>query len=103
MDEPSPEQFEPQTHSFIVKLWIEDKEDGTGRSSWRGYITHVPGNERQYLKHLLDITDFVAMYLGKMGADIGAYRWVPRVRARYQQLRNRIAAEFAWRPFKRLP
>lgn len=60
-------------HSFIVKIWREKTQDGK-QPGWRGHITHVPGNERRYLKALGDIADFVNTYLQRMGVNVGL-RW----------------------------
>ena len=54
---------ESKVHSFIVKLWQEQAGDETERTVWHGYITHVPGGERRYLKRLRDIADFIARFL----------------------------------------
>lgn len=59
-----------KVQSFIVKLWLE-AGDETGKAVWRGYITHVPGGERRYLKRLSDIKDFIGRYLGEMGVKRG--------------------------------
>ncbi|MBZ5506432.1 MAG: hypothetical protein LAO78_13310 [Acidobacteriia bacterium] len=56
-------------HSFIIKIWREEAEKGT-RPKWRGHITHVPGNERCYLKSLGDIAGFVKTYLQRMGVQV---------------------------------
>jgi len=66
MDKP-----ESNVQSFIVKLWLEDSGDEMGRGEWRGYITHVPGGERRYLKELSDIKDFIGQYLGEVGVRRG--------------------------------
>ncbi len=61
------EQNETHTHSFIVKIWLEETLEEDGRATWRGHITHVPGGERRYLKQLNDVIGFIAPYLHKMG------------------------------------
>ena len=58
---------EYQTHSFIVKVWLEERADQRGGPTWRGRITHVPDAERRYLRDLREITRFIALYLEKMG------------------------------------
>jgi len=58
---------ECQTHSFIIKVWLEERSDQRERPAWRGRITHVPGGERQYLQDLREIARFIAPYLEKMG------------------------------------
>jgi hypothetical protein len=70
---------ESQLHSFIVKLWLEDSEEGS-RSSWAGQIKHVPGGEYRYIRNLEEITAFIKPYLESMGAEIGSCarmrRWI---------------------------
>jgi hypothetical protein len=58
---------ESHTHSFIVKIWLEETLEEDGRAIWRGYITHVPGGERRYLKRLNDILIFIMPFLNQMG------------------------------------
>ncbi len=57
------DQFEAQTHSFIIKLWLEELAEDAGRPIWRGHVTHVPSGERRYLQDLNGILAFVAPYL----------------------------------------
>ncbi len=58
---------ELDTHSFIVKLWLEETAEENGRATWRGHITHVPSGTRRYLKDLEDIVSFIKPYLEAMG------------------------------------
>jgi hypothetical protein len=74
--------LEFNTHSFIVKVWLEETTEEADRAVWRGHITHVPSGERHYLKDLDDITAFIAPYLEKMGVKLGLFwrarRWLKR-------------------------
>jgi hypothetical protein len=69
---------ETKVHSFIVKLWLEEAGDETGRAVWRGYVTHVPDGERRYLKKLSDLIEFIVRYM-----DVGVKRerrsWLSRL------------------------
>jgi hypothetical protein len=60
-------------HSFIIKIWREEAEKGKP-PQWRGHITHVPGNERCYLKTLEEVSVFILDYLQRMGVNTGL-RW----------------------------
>ena len=60
---------ESKVHSFVVKLWLEENGDEPDRVDWHGYITHVPGGERRYLRRLSDVSDFIASYLEEMGIE----------------------------------
>ena len=64
------EQTESHTHSFIVKIWLEETLEEDGRARWRGHITHVPGGERQYLQDLSTILLFIEPYLEMMGVNL---------------------------------
>lgn len=55
--------FESKTHSFIVKMWLEETIIGSGQGKWRGHITHVPDGERHYLESTDGIPAFMARYL----------------------------------------
>lgn len=68
------DSFEVSTHSFIVKIWLEETVEESGQARWRGHITHVPDCERRYIQDLDDITAFIASYLQKMGVKLGV-RW----------------------------
>jgi hypothetical protein len=67
------DSFEVSTHSFIVKIWLEETIEETGQARWRGHITHVPDHERRYIQDLDDIAAFIASYLQKMGVKLGVW------------------------------
>jgi hypothetical protein len=62
--------LEFNTHSFIVKIWLEEPAEDNRRGTWRGHITHVPSGERRYLKNLWQIVAFIAPYLIAMGVKL---------------------------------
>jgi hypothetical protein len=64
-------QYESNTHSFIVKIWLEETAEEAGQATWRGHITHVSDGERRYLKDLDGITAFIAPHLEQMGVKLG--------------------------------
>jgi hypothetical protein len=64
------DRLETTTHPFIVKIWLEETAQEAGRATWRGYITHVPSGERQFLKDLDDVGIFIAPYLEGMGVKL---------------------------------
>jgi len=66
--------LESNTHSFIVKIWLEETVEEAGQATWRGHITHVPNGDRHYLKDLDDISNFVVPYLDRMGVKLDM-RW----------------------------
>jgi len=62
---------EPDTQSFIVKIWLEETVEATGRARWRGHITHAMSGERRYLESLSSIGDFIGPYLERWGVKFG--------------------------------
>ena len=67
-------QDEPETHSFIIKIWLE-KEADREEQFWRGHITHVPDGKRQYLHRLDDILRFVSPYLKTASSAVSHRTW----------------------------
>ena len=74
--------YEANTHSFIVKVWLEETIEESDRTVWRGRITHVHSNKRRYVKSLDDIAAFIAAYLHDMGVEFGVWwrvrQWLKR-------------------------
>jgi hypothetical protein len=54
---------EVNLQSFIVKIWLEGKEESENASPWRGSITHVGSGERRYIRSLDEITGYFRSYL----------------------------------------
>ena len=65
--------LELYTHSFIVKVWLEETVEEAGQAMWRGHVTHVPSGERRYIKDLNEIRAFIAPYLERMGVRFQKY------------------------------
>jgi hypothetical protein len=59
--------FEADTHSFIVRVWREARENELPNPEWRGEIEHVPGGERRGLRDLDEIASFIAAYIKNKG------------------------------------
>lgn len=64
-EELTPLFLEPETHSFVVKIWLEETADEMTHPVWRGYITHVATGQRRYLDNLSALTRFIAPYLAR--------------------------------------
>ncbi len=65
--------IEENTHSFIVKIWLEETVEENGRATWKGYVMDVSTNQRHYLKNLTEIADFIAPYLERMQVKLGMF------------------------------
>ena len=75
MDGYQMEQTETTTHSFIIRIWLEETALEAGKARWRGHITHIPSNERSYLNnHLEGIATFIVPYLEAMGVRFNHVR-----------------------------
>ena len=74
--------IQPNTHSFIVKVWLASP-DGTGsRPAWRGRVTHVPSGASRHFRDLVEVNRFIAPYLHQLGVR-------PTMRWRLRQLVGR--------------
>lgn len=65
------ESPDANTHSFVVKLWLEETAAEAGRVRWRGHVTHVGSGKRLYFQRLEEIVDFMTPYLEMMGVERG--------------------------------
>ena len=81
---------EDHTHSFIIKIWLEESVEETGRAIWRGRITHVPSGKRQYIQHLDEIGAFIAPYVEAMGVRLPDRRPILRARPCWLNLRRLV-------------
>lgn len=61
---------ESTTHSFIVKIWLEETAEEDEAAVWRGHITHVPSAKRRYVKDMDEIKAFIVSYLEVMGVKL---------------------------------
>ena len=68
------------SHSFIVRIWLDEGTTHLGRVRWHGKITHVVPlgeGEHRYVHNLDDIAGFISPYLTGMGVWVGV-RWQVR-------------------------
>lgn len=64
---------QPNTHSFIIKVWLDEPNAANGRICWRGRITHVPSGNVHHFVHVNDIADFIMPYVQQLG--VSPPRW----------------------------
>ena len=62
---------EANTHSFIVKIWLDDNSRRINQVTWRGHITHIPSGERHFITDLNEIQRYISPYLESMGVKRG--------------------------------
>lgn len=64
---------ETTSHSFLIRLWIEGVGEDARSVRWRGHVTHLIDEERQYVETFEQITRFLQSYLGvSSGAEPGS-------------------------------
>lgn len=54
---------ETTTHSFVIKVWLEETAVPYKKITWRGHITHVPSQRRQYLNDIDEVNEFISSFL----------------------------------------
>ena len=53
---------------FVVRVWLETAEVGSGLAHWRGYITHAMSRQRQAIQDFDGMIRFMLPYLESMAA-----------------------------------
>jgi hypothetical protein len=81
------DRTETQTHSFIVRIWIEEDGEQAEEVLWRGHVTHVPSGRRQYIQALKEICTFIAAYLEAMGIGGSSLECADGVNGRVEEQR----------------
>lgn len=77
------DSYEPHTHSFVVKVWLEEEASSQSQALWRGHVTHVFSGERRYFQSMADLTAFIEGYLWAMGAQPtrpSRFSWLSKLR-----------------------
>ena len=59
--------MESHTHSFVIKIWLEETAEEAGQAVWRGQITHVPSGKHQFVDNLYQFPLIIAPYLQELG------------------------------------
>jgi hypothetical protein len=68
------DSFEANTQAFIIRIWLEPRDDSQATPEWRGLIEHAPTRQRRYFKDWAVVSDFVEQYLVQMGIRV-SWRW----------------------------
>lgn len=58
------------THSFVIRLWLEEVDRETSQAQWRGHVTHVISRRRRYIENLEEIEEFISGCLESRNTDI---------------------------------
>jgi hypothetical protein len=67
-------RIEANTHSFLVRLWLEETSATDGRVVWRGHITHVASREKRYVSEVDELILVIVPYLQEMGVQL-SWQW----------------------------
>jgi hypothetical protein len=59
---------EPEAHTFLIRVWMEEVAGDNGLPVWRGHITHLPDEERRYVRGFAEIRDVMDRYLRPEGS-----------------------------------
>jgi hypothetical protein len=78
--------IQPNTHSFIIKVWVNDVGQTKGRIVWQGRITHVPSGHLRHFVKVDEIASFVMPYLQQLGVKP---TWSWRIRHWLRRTRHR--------------
>jgi hypothetical protein len=56
--------FESEAHSFVIRLWRENRQPAHEVGEWRGWVEHVQSGQRHYFQRVLEISRIVGSYIG---------------------------------------
>ncbi|PKN92464.1 MAG: hypothetical protein CVU44_15125 [Chloroflexi bacterium HGW-Chloroflexi-6] len=46
-------------HSFIVRIWVEPRENADEQTAWRGMVQHVVSGEQTYFQTFEEMVAFM--------------------------------------------
>jgi hypothetical protein len=55
--------LEFRTHTFVLRLWLEERQPAGQSPHWRGHITHVMSGQRHYFQDLAAAFAFIEAYI----------------------------------------
>ena len=58
-------RFEQEAHSFVVRVWQENREAVNETPVWRGWVEYVPTGQRHYFQGKTKLCQIVSDYLGQ--------------------------------------
>ena len=58
------------SHTFVMRIWLEETAEEAGYARWRGKITHISSKKEKYIKNLNEIKAFILPYLRNMDIEI---------------------------------
>lgn len=67
--------LEDHTASFIVRIWREQGDYGSGSREWRGSIEHVGSGQKAFFRDLAAIVAFMSPHLDALGINPANAFW----------------------------
>jgi hypothetical protein len=68
--------FEAEAHSFVLRIWRENRDNPNDQGEWRGWIEHVQSAQRHYFRSVSEIAQVVSAYVGEL-AEIDEQVFMP--------------------------
>lgn len=56
-------RFEKEGHSFLIRIWKENRDNPLQAGIWRGWVQHVQSDHKQYFQSTEDIANIIQRYL----------------------------------------
>jgi hypothetical protein len=56
-------RFDKEAHSFVIRVWRENRANPAVPAEWRGWIRHVQSEQRHHFRDVAEISHIVAVYL----------------------------------------
>lgn len=56
-------RFEQEAHSFVIRVWQENRDDVTDTAVWRGWVDHIPSGQRHYFQEVEHLIEIMTVYL----------------------------------------
>lgn len=61
------------THSFIIKVWLDEPKERTTQVEWHGQVTHVATGERCNFQRVSEVLAFLQLYLNELQIKLPFY------------------------------
>jgi hypothetical protein len=56
-------RFEKEGHSFLIRIWKENRDNPLQAGIWRGWVQHVQSDDKKYFQSTDDIANIINGYL----------------------------------------
>lgn len=47
--------FESEAHSFVLRIWLENRDNPDHAGEWRGWVDHVQSGRRYHFREFAEI------------------------------------------------